>query len=161
MTLNTGGVFCFDNVLKHVFILGGIDVSLMEAARQRYNNNNCLQSLWVPLTTAMTASRQQQTKQTYDYAFKAFVNWCKSTGQMSLPASIALYLVSLFQAGACKSSVHKAFYAIKWFHSLNGVNSNPCETSSCLKLCLEGCCRLVARPIQKKEPLSVDILKDL
>ena len=121
---------------EHVFILGGVAISLMEAARQRCNNNSCLPDLWVPLTTAMTASRQQQTKQTYDYAFKALVNWCKSTGQMSLPASaetVALYFVSLFQAGACKSSVHKAFYAIKWFHSLNGVNSNPCKTSSWLK----------------------------
>ena len=110
----------------------------------------------------MTASREQQTKQTYDYAFKVFVYWCKSKGHTSLPASaetVALYLVSLAQEGACKSSVHKAFYAIKWFHSLNGVNSNPCGTSSWLKLCLEGCCRLVSRLIQKKEPVPVDILK--
>ena len=106
--------FVLTMFLEHVFILGGIDVSLKEAARQGCNNNSCLQILWVPLTTAMTASRQQQTKQTYDYAFKAFVNWCKSARQMSLPASaetIALYLVILVQAGACKSSVHKAFYA--------------------------------------------------
>ena len=108
-------MFCFDSVFRTCyFILDGVAVSLMEAARQRCKNISCLQGLWVPLTKAMTASRQQQTKQTYDYTF---VNWCKLTGQMSLASveTIALYLVSLVQAGACKSSFHKAFYAIKCF----------------------------------------------
>ena len=113
------------------------------------------------MTAALTASRQQQTQKGYGYAFQAFVLWCDSTKQISLPASeetVALYLVNLVQKGACKSSIYKAFYAVKWFHTLNGVKSNVCETSSWLKLCLEGCCRLVAKPIQKKEPITVDIL---
>ena len=79
-----------------------------------------------------------------------------------MPAStetIALYLTSLVQAGTSKSSLIKAFYAISWFHKLEGVEYNPCDHSAWLKLCLDGCCRLVAKPVRKKEPLSIDNIK--
>ena len=77
----------------------------MESARRKCNNNNRLQNLWVPLKSAVTASRQHQTQKCYDYAFKAFVLWCTSTDQISMPASaetVALYLVNLVQTGSCK-----------------------------------------------------------
>ncbi|MEW8548362.1 MAG: hypothetical protein AB2693_33070 [Candidatus Thiodiazotropha sp.] len=110
----------------------------------------------------MKASRQEQTKVAYESAYKAFNNWCKVTKQMHMPAStetIALYLVSLVQAGASKAKLIKAFYSINWFHRLAGVRHNPCENSAWLKLCLDGCCRLVARPVKKKEPISIETLK--
>lgn len=106
----------------------------------------------------MKASCQEQTRIAYD---SAFVVWCKVTKQTHMPVSgemIALYLVSLVQAGASKAKLIKAFYAINWFHRLTGVKYNPCENSAWLKLCLDGCCRLVARPVKKKEPISLETL---
>ena len=35
--------------------------------------------------------------------------------------TIAFYLVSLVQTGLYKSTLNKAFYAISWFHKLEGV----------------------------------------
>ena len=135
---------------------------MMASAYRKCQNSVMLQPLWVPLAKVMTASRQEQTKISYDCAYKAFSNWCKTTNQSDMPASaetIALYLVSLVQCGRSKATLNKAFYAINWFHNLTGVNYNACEKSAWLKLCLEGCCRIVARPVKKKEPLTVDTLK--
>ena len=33
------------------------------------------------------------------------------------------------------------------------------DSSAWLKLCLDGCCRLVAKPVRKKEPISIETLK--
>ena len=63
----------------------------------------------------MMASRQDQTKQAYECAFKAFVNWCKVTSRSRMPASsetIALYLVSLVQTGSSKSTFNKQIQRI-------------------------------------------------
>ena len=73
--------------------------------------------------------------------------------------TIALYLVSLVQTGSYKSTLNKAFYAISWFHKLEGVEYNPCDSSARLKLCLDGCYRLVAKPVRKKEPISIETHK--
>lgn len=145
-----------------VFVLGDKDITLMESAKRKCQTNSSLQHLWLPLTQVMTASRQEQTKLSYDYAYTTFVNWCRKTNQDHLPASIetvALYLVSLVQSGASKAKLNKVFYAINWFHKMAGVKYNPCEMSSWLKLCLDGCCRLVAKPVCKKEPMTVETLK--
>ena len=136
--------------------------TLMGNVRHKCQVNRTLENLWNPLNSVMMASRQDQTKRAYDCAFKAFVNWCKVTSQSHMPAStetIALYLVSLVQTGSSKSTLNKAFYAISWFHKLEGVEYNPCDSSAWLKLCLDGCCRLVAKPVRKKEPISIETLK--
>lgn len=42
-----------------------------------------------------------------------------------MPASAetgALYLANLVQTCACKASINEAFNAIKWHHTVNGVN---------------------------------------
>ena len=35
------------------------------------------------------------------------------------------------------------------------------DSSAWLKLCIDGCCRLVAKPVRKKEPISIETLKAL
>ena len=134
----------------------------MDSVKQKCQTNRLLETLWNPINSVMRASRQDKTIQAYECAFRAFVNWSKVTNQRHMPAStetIALYLTSLVQAGTSKSSLIKAFYAISWFHKLEGVEYNPCDHSAWLKLCLDGCCRLVAKPVRKKEPLSIDNIK--
>ena len=79
-----------------------------------------------------------------------------------MPAStetIALYLVSLVQTGTSKSTLNKVFYAISLFHKLEGVAYTPYDSSAWLKLCLDGCCRLVAKLVRKKESIYIDTLK--
>lgn len=151
------------NVESIVFLLGVRDSALWRSVKEKCCTNNKLQQLWFPLTQVMTASRQTQTTISYESAYKAFVSWCKSTSQAFMPSSvetIALYLVSLVQAGASTSKINQAFYSICWFHTLAGVKYNPCKESSWLKLCLEGSRRCVSQPVHKKEPISVETLQN-
>lgn len=150
------------NSVKLFFILGGNSSTLMDSVRQKCQANSLLETLWDPLNSVMKASRQENTTKAYGCAFKMFVHWCKATNQLHMPAStetIALYLVSLVQTGTSKAMLNKAFYAINWFHRLEGVEYNPCNSSAWLKLCLDGCCRLVAKPVRKKKPFSIDLIK--
>ena len=53
------------------------------------------------------------------------------------------------------SSIESVLYGIKWAHSLAGIVECP-TSHSLVKSSLEGARRKLARPVQPKEPLSVD-----
>ena len=76
---------------------------------------------------------------------------------------MARYIIFLFNGGAPYSKIETVFYALKWhfdcsFHARN--SSNPCE-SKFLKLILEGIKRILARPVNRKEPVTPDMLGNI
>ena len=75
------------------------------------------------------------------------------------PLHIALFISEL--ASICVanstgvSSVEAVVYGIKWAHSMTGLDICP-VSHPLVKSSLEGAKRKLARPVQPKEPLSVD-----
>jgi hypothetical protein len=57
------------------------------------------------------------------------------------------------------SSINEVFYSISWAHKLAGVY-NPCTSEFVLSV-KEGVIRTVGHTIQKKEPITQEILKQI
>ena len=107
-------------------------------------------------------SRAPSTVQKYRSAWLKWRQWATSKiGVQVIPAKplhIALFISELAVISVRNntgiSSIESVLYGIKWGHSLAGIVE--CPTSHPLvKSSLEGARRL-ARPVQPKEPLSVD-----
>ncbi|XP_041479963.1 integrase/recombinase xerD homolog isoform X2 [Lytechinus variegatus] len=115
------------------------------------------------LTRVLEASRAESTVKKYKRAVEAWNAWCRNSGtscQDLCQESIARYFIFLFNGGSPYSKIETAFYALKWQVdcSINTRNrSNPCE-SKFLKLILEGIKRILARPVNRKEPITPDML---
>lgn len=106
------------------------------------------------------SSKSKNTIKVYDYAFKKFNIWCTNYDLCALPSSvanIALYLSYLIQLEVSSSVLQNAYYAIKWEHELNLYNSVFSETF--LQLILEGGTRILSKPVNKKEPITAEILQ--
>ena len=107
-------------------------------------------------------SRAETTRRVYRNTFNKFYKWCVLYNISSLPASdfhVALYLINLCDLGKSSSTINEAFYAINWAHNLAGVY-NPC-TSDLVVTVKEGSLRTVGHNINKKEPITPDILKQI
>lgn len=118
--------------------------------------------LFSELKEVCLRGKESSTYKNYTLAFKHFSKWCETFNFEYLPAShitVALYLVHVVrEAPSCsRSKLNMIFYAINWAHIVaNAIN--PCS-NDWLKLCLQGCIRMNSKPINKKEPITVDILK--
>ena len=91
--------------------------------------------------------------------------WAESNGVESrhiLPAqvcSFALYLVSLIQTSSTSSPVITAFYSVKWVHDISDMKS-PTDSKIVINV-LEAAKRILAKPENKKEPISDEILMSM
>ncbi|CAC5364188.1 unnamed protein product [Mytilus coruscus] len=106
------------------------------------------------------ASKSKNTVKKYACAFKRFCVWCANYDLCPLPASVttvAVYLSFLIQSEVSASVLNCAFYGIKWEHDLN-LYSNV-FSNDFLSIVLEGGVRLLSKPINKKEPITYDIIK--
>jgi integrase len=114
------------------------------------------------LPELLRKSRADSTTKKYESAFTRFHKWALSNGLGSgdvLPAralTVAIYLASLIQNSNSSSSVISAYYAIKWYHEINGLNSPTCSTL--VSNVLESGKRILAKKTVKKEPITVDII---
>jgi len=68
------------------------------------------------------------------------------------PFVVAIYLASLIQFSLTPSPVISAFYAITWFHDINGLKS-PTESKLICNI-LESAKRRFSRPKDRKEPIT-------
>jgi integrase len=111
------------------------------------------------LPDILKKSRAANTCKKYELAFNRWIKWglCNSLGSGDfLPAktlTVALYLSSLIQTARTPAPVITAFYAIKWFHDLNGLVS-PTDSKINLNI-LEAAKRILAKPVNRKEPITV------
>lgn len=117
------------------------------------------------LPDLLRKSRAQGTDKKYSYAFQRFQKWVISNGLGSgdaLPAKalvVAMYLASLIQSAKSSNPVIAAFYAIKWYHEMCGVDSPT--NSKLVTNVLESSKRMFAKPKNRKEPIDVNIISKI
>ena len=71
----------------------------------------------------------------------------------------ALCLLSLIQTASTPSPVITAFYSIKWVHEISDMKS-PTDSKIVINV-LEAAMRILVKPKNKKEPISVEILMSM
>ena len=117
------------------------------------------------LPDLLKKSRADSTNKKYECAFFRFHKWAISNGLGSsdtLPAKqfpVAIYLSSLIQTVSSPSPVVAAYYAIKWYHDMYGLES-PTD-SKLVKNVVEAAKRILARPTIKKEPITIDMISEI
>ena len=108
------------------------------------------------------ASKADNTNKKYKLYFEKFSRWCSLHKLSALPArstTVCIYISSLVQQHVSSSVLDAAFYSINRYHDIS-LHPNPCE-DNLVKLTYEGGKRLLSRPVNKKEPITVDILDKL
>lgn len=109
-------------------------------------------------------SKSESTFRKYRYAFNSWIKWCYSQSPkvQHFPASdfnVSIYLINLSKQFNSVAKVNEAFYAISWAHEISGTQ-NPCHSSLVVSV-LEGARRLSAKPVNKKEPITSEILQQI
>lgn len=134
---------------------------------QRYNDDveglpDVLADKISLLPELLSETRAKSTCTSYKRAFKRWSSWALCNGLTSrdiLPAKafhVALYMTSLIQTANTPSPIVNAFFAIKWFHDLFDYKS-PTD-SNLVKNILEASKRKLAKPVNKKEPITIELL---
>lgn len=121
-----------------------------------------LHNLVRSLSTRLLDARSESTDKKYYYGFMKWKRFCIEHSLLSLPASpihIALYFVHLLDNGGTFSTVNTAFYSVKWAHEICGQLDPTSNTF--VKNLLESAKRTAKNPVNKKDPVSKDILIDL
>lgn len=117
------------------------------------------------LPDILLQSRADSTRKNYTNAFNRWRVWALANGLGSgdiLPARdfpVALYLTSLIQSANSCRPIITAFYSIKWFHDINNFSS-PTNSKIVLNI-LEAAKRILAKPVNKKEPITVELLQSM
>ena len=122
--------------------------------------NDNLSTLREKLPTFCLASRADNTRKNYKFAFNAWKKWCVFNSVSALPASdihVSLYLIHLTESCKSSSKINEAFYAISWIHKLAGCK-DPCESDLVVQV-KEGATRIIGHSVTKKEPITPDTLK--
>ncbi|CAC5380035.1 unnamed protein product [Mytilus coruscus] len=127
-----------------------------------YANNPRLASVIDVLPSIIESSKAKSTNNKYRIYFEKFRKWCVSFGLQYSPATsttISLYIGGLIQQGISVSVLESNYYSIKWHHDKN-FKDNPCsdEFLSLVQF-LEGGKRIFSKPINKKEPVTPEILQ--
>ena len=114
------------------------------------------------LPSLVMASRADNTNKKYKLYFEKFSHWCSLHNLTPLPASpsiVSIYLSSLVQQRVSTSVLDSAFYSINRYHEISSLK-NPCD-NRLVKLAYEGGKRLLCRPVNKKNPITIDILEKM
>jgi site-specific recombinase XerD len=98
-------------------------------------NNTDLNELAKKLPTIAKSSKSENSIKKYSFAFNKFKSWCTNYN---------LYT----------SVLYSAYYGIKWEHDLNLFTSIFSEQ-------FIKSVRILSKPVQKKEPITSDILKTI
>lgn len=110
----------------------------------------------------MLHSRAIPSSKKYAGAFKRWKRWAQDHKLPVFPAKeqhVALYLQYIEDSLKSKAAAQEAVHTLKWAHNLAGLES-PTQ-SPLVQTTLEGVRRLLAKPVQKKSPVSMNILADL
>ena len=114
------------------------------------------------LPTTVLHSRAMSSNRKYAGAFRRWKRWAQEHKLPAFPAKeqhVALYLQYIEDSLKSKAAAEEAVHALNWAHNLAGLES-PTQ-SPLVQTTLEGVKRLLAKPVQKKKPVSLDILADL
>ena len=157
--------FCFSPFFLFSFVLF-LDVLQSEIWREANSlTDESLRKLVPDLLHLQFESKAPSTVQKYKSGWIRWRKWTESKiGVQVIPAKplhIALFISELTAISVSNntgiSPIESVVYSIKWGHSLAGIvecpTSHPLVESS-----LEGARRKLARPVQPKEPLSLDVV---
>jgi len=121
-----------------------------------------LRTLGQTLPKLIERGRADATVNKYKTAWQKWVEWGGKKGITTRPAKpfyIALYFTFMFTTEAKKGAITSAFYGIRWGHHIVGLPS-PTD-NELVKLTFEGCLRSFSAPKSKKEPISIEVLKQI
>lgn len=110
-------------------------------------------------------TRALNTHISYKRGFNRWCKWIRANGLAigdALPAKafhVALYLASLIQSANTPSPIVNAFYSIKYYHDLFDFNS-PTDSRLVCNV-FEAAKRRLSKPVNKKEPMTVDLLQKM
>ena len=127
----------------------------MELAGVLADRVSCLPQL-------LKETRADNTFLTYERGFHRWRKWAVINGlrvEDTLPANafhVALYVSALIQSCNTLSPVVNAFYSIKRFHDMFDYKSPT--YSKLVPNVFHAARRKLARPVHKKEPMTIDIL---
>ena len=117
-----------------------------------------LQELAAKLPSTVGRSRADSMVRKYLGAFKRWKVWATEHGFRPIPArdfQVALYLQHLGDTSKSKAAVEEACNALAWVHFTSGL---PAPTSSpFVQATLKGLQRILAKPVTKKRPVSVEL----
>ena len=105
-------------------------------------------------------SRADSTVKKYCGAFKRWKIWAASHKLLAIPAKpheFALYLQFIGEHSVSKSAVEEACNALSWVHSVSGLDSPT--THPLVKATLSGLQRTLAKPVVKKEPMTIEMIE--
>ena len=112
------------------------------------------------LPNTILHSRADSTTKKYLGAFRRWKVWATTHSLVPVPAKpheVALYLQHLAEESGSKSAVEEACHALAWVHSTAGLASPPSHPF--VKATLVGLQRSLAKPVVKKEPITLEILR--
>ena len=119
-----------------------------------------LKELASKLPTTILHSRANSTTRKYLGAFRRWKVWATSHKLVPIPArphEVALYLQHLADESGSKSAVEEICHALAWVHSTAGLASP--SSHPFVKATLEGLQRSLAKPVVKKEPITLEMLE--
>ena len=118
-----------------------------------------LRGLAERLPTSILNSKAESTTKKYLGAFRRWKAWASNHSLRVLPATeqhVALYLQHVAKTSNSRAAVEEAVYALAWAHDLAGVVSPT--TAILVQATLQGLRRMLAKPVQKKEPVTIEML---
>lgn len=108
----------------------------------------------------MIQGKAPSTVEKYSRAFNEFKSWASAYDEiLPLPSksiSVSIYLEHLIENNCTASKLESAFYGINWAHNIYGYSS-PCQ-SAIVKNVLEAGKRRLSKPINKKEPVTYEMI---
>ena len=119
-----------------------------------------LQELVGRLPNTILHSRADSTVKKYLAAFKRWKAWASQHEIPVIPAKdchVVLYLQHIGDTVGSKAAVEEACNALAWVHSAAGLA--PPMASPIVRATLEGLQRMLAKPVVKKVPVTVEILE--
>ena len=111
------------------------------------------------LPSTVLWSRALSSSKKYIGAFRRWKAWAEEHNPTVFPVNVDCVALYLGEKLGSKSAVEDVINALNWVHNLAGVQS--LIHSPLVQATAEGLRRLLARPVQKKTPMSVDMLSEI
>ena len=120
-----------------------------------------LRRLAAGLPAIVLRSRADGTTRKYLGAYQRWKRWADARqGVPGFPVQeihLALYLTHLSESTGSKAAVDEALHALAWMHRVAGLP--PVGESPLVQETAQGLRRLLAKPKQRKEPITPEMLK--
>ena len=149
------------NVFNFSIHTGNLICGVWDKAKE--TNDPEITKLAESLPHVIQSAVATSTLNKYEGGWKLWQQWASSKPEVQeIPADpwyVAIYLNHILHTNGTKGALHSAAYGIRWAHHVAGYSS-PLEDPFAA-MALKGCERLCAKPIRKKDPLTVNFVKEL